>query len=59
MKKIIALLLALMMVFTLAACGGTPVEEPTENQTEAPTEGENQSAGVSTTLPSPIWLAAK
>lgn len=50
MKKIIALLLALMMVFTLAACGGTPVEEtqaPTENQTEAPTEGENQSAGVS------------
>ena len=50
MKKIIALLLALMMVFTLAACGGTAVEEtqaPTETQTEAPTEGQTEAVGVS------------
>ena len=50
MKKIIALLLALMMVLSLAACGGSPIEEtqaPTENQTEAPTEGQTEAVGVS------------
>ena len=42
MKKIIALLLALVMVFALAACGGdkAPAEEaPAEAPAEAPEEG--------------------
>lgn len=52
MKKILALILSLAMVFTLAACGGTntdpstepsestaePTEAPTTESTEAPTE---------------------
>lgn len=36
MKKLIALLLAMLLVFSFAACGGN--EEPTEPATEAPTE---------------------
>ncbi len=36
MKKFLALLLALIMVMSLAACGG-PVEDPTEEPTNAPT----------------------
>ena len=54
MKKIIALLLALMMVFTLASCGAPAVEEtqaPTDAQTEAPTEapteGQTEPVGIS------------
>ena len=42
MKKVLAVLLALVMVFVFAACGGkaeTPsLEEPVTLQTEAPTE---------------------
>ena len=37
MKKIIAFLLALTMVFTLAACGNTP-SEPTQAPTQSPTQ---------------------
>ena len=40
MKKLIALLLAMVMVFGLTACGGNtaePTEAPTEAATEAPT----------------------
>ena len=41
MKKLICLLLALAMVFSLVACGNKPVEEPaTEPATETPTENE-------------------
>lgn len=39
MKKILALLLALVMVLSLAACASTPAEKPAENPTENP--GEN------------------
>ena len=40
MKKILALILALCMVFALAACGGekAPAEEPAETPAEAPAE---------------------
>ena len=40
MKKAIALLLVLTMVFALAACGKTeaPAETPAENPAEAPAE---------------------
>ena len=50
MKKIIAMLLALVMVLSLAACGGAPAEEP--KATEAPaveggeTPAENPLAGT-------------
>ena len=52
MKKIIALLLALVMVLGLAACGETPApvetQAPTEGGNETPTEGstENPLAGT-------------
>jgi len=40
MKKLIALLLALVMVFGMVACGGAPetkeTEAPAANETEAP-----------------------
>lgn len=39
MKKFLALLLALIMVMSLAACGGTT--EPTKEPTNAPTQGNN------------------
>ena len=46
MKKIIALLLALVMVLGLAACGETPApvetQAPTEGGNETPTEGSNE-----------------
>ena len=38
MKKIIALLLAAMMIFTLCACGAKPAEEPKADAAEAPAE---------------------
>ena len=37
MKKIVALLLALVMVFALAACGGSSSAQPAEEKTEAAT----------------------
>ncbi len=50
MKKILALLLALAMVLSLAACGGTeakPTEAPAANPTEAPAaEGETEAPAV-------------
>ena len=63
MKKLIALLLALAMVFSLAACGGdstdptkeptqaptqAPTNEPTQEPTQAPTEGSDKGEGVMT-----------
>ena len=50
MKRILALMLALMLVLGLCACGGAPVEEPdagTEaapEQTEAATEEQTEAA---------------
>lgn len=38
MKKILSLLLALVMLFALAACGGSPAAEPTEAPAEEPAE---------------------
>ena len=39
MKKILAMLLALTMVFSLCACGGNPPEEPKEEKVpEEPVE---------------------
>ena len=35
MKKIIALILALLMVLSLAACGGKKQETPAANETQA------------------------
>ena len=61
MKKFLALLLALIMVVSLAACGGTPdptdptkgndptnapTQKPTEAPTNAPTEAQNPLAGT-------------
>ena len=43
MKKFIALLMAVMMILTLAACGSEkPAEQPTEAPTQAPTEAPTQ-----------------
>ena len=38
MKKIIALLLALVMVFALCACGSQPANNPPAEETKAPAE---------------------
>ena len=49
MKKIISLLLALMLVFSLAACGTSDTPEtqaPTQGQTEPQTEPATEPAGV-------------
>ena len=40
MKKLIALLLALVMVIGLVACGNTPAETPEEPETTAGTEAQ-------------------
>ena len=54
MKKILALLLALTMVFALCACGATETEEPAEETTEvAETEETTEAAG------SVYWLNFK
>ena len=46
MKKIIALLLALVMVIGLVACGGTTEPTPTTGNTPAPEAGDNAEAEV-------------
>ena len=50
MKKIIAMLLALVMILSLAACGGPSAEEPEETkapaENQAPAEDENLLAGT-------------
>ena len=49
MKKIIAMLLALVMILSLAACGGAPAETPTEpvaTQPQGETPAENPLAGT-------------
>ena len=59
MKKIISLLLVLMMVFSLVACGAPAVEEtqaPTENQTEATTEEQTEAVVEETGVSYPITL---
>lgn len=51
-KKLLALLLSMVMVFSLAACGNTaePEQTPTETQPETPTDnGEQQTAPETTT----------
>ena len=45
MKKVLALILALVMVFALAACGGETEPTPTQNP---PTGTETQNPGTST-----------
>ena len=47
MKKLIALLLAVVMVFALAACGAQPAAEqkPAEQSAEAPTEAPAENPG--------------
>ena len=52
MKKLFALLLAMLMVFSFAACGNTedPTEPPTEAPTEAPTEPVEQVHSMSIIL---------
>ena len=61
MKKIIAMLLALVMVLSLAACGGAPTDETQAQATEAggtpdatAAEGENSLAG---TYDIKVWCA--
>ena len=61
MKKIIALLLAVMMVISMAACGNSaPAADPTEGAgaVETPTEGA-QSAGnqLAGTYDIKVWVA--
>ena len=63
MKKLLALLLALAMLLSLAACGGTekptePTDEPTEKPTQdvAPTDPTTESPAANTkTLETPLW----
>lgn len=51
MKKILALLLAMAMVFALCACGGTPAEKPAEDQpadapADAPASGDKVTVNI-------------
>lgn len=65
MKKIIAMLLAAIMVFTLCACGGsapkeTPAEAPVENKEAAPADAAAEPvtirvAGLNQQLSLPLW----
>ena len=50
MKKLLALLLALTMVFALAACGGQPAPAPAESQAPADNAGPAPAEGVTITL---------
>ncbi len=59
MKKIIAMLLALVMILSLAACGGAPAENPTEpvaTQPQGETPAENPLAG---TYDITMWVSEK
>ena len=60
MKKIIAMLLALVMILSLAACGGAPAETPTEPNVETQPQGgevaENPLAG---TYDITMWVSEK
>ena len=51
MKKLAALLLALVMVLALAACAGTPAEKPTD--TKAPATEKNADTTAPATEPAP------
>lgn len=58
MKKLIALVLSLILVLSLAACGGnraTPTEAPTQAPTEAPTEAPAAYTGTLTELVTAIY----
>ena len=46
MKKILSLLLALLVIFSLAACGNTPAEDPQDEQVEDPSENITPAAPV-------------
>lgn len=62
MKKLLALLLTLTMIFTLAACGTEKTEAPAKETTptEAPTaEGTEVSADTSLTAPVQLTFAAQ
>ena len=50
MKKFIALLLALTMVFALCACGEKTDEEPAEKPADAPAEAPAEAPGEDTTI---------
>ena len=59
MKKTLALLLALVMVFSLCACGGKPAQQPAgdkpaENPADQPAANENPLAG---TFDITVWVA--
>ena len=58
MKKILAMLLALMMVLSLAACGAkAPAEEPEAPAADAPeTEAPAEEAGESYTIATVVKL---
>ena len=59
MKKIISLLLVLMLVFSLAACGAPATEEtqaPTEANTEAATEGQTEAVVEDTGVSYPVTV---
>ncbi len=58
MKKLLALLLALCMVASLCACGGTKTEEtPAEPETEAPVETEAEPSNITVQIgPNPETL---
>lgn len=47
MKKIVSLLLALAMLFSLAACGGNSGDQPTESQTASPSQSNEPSESPS------------
>ena len=53
MKKIISLLLVMLMVFSLAACG-TSGQNETEPQTEGQTEGQTETVTDGVTEPAGV-----
>ena len=45
MKKILALILAALMLFSLVACAAKPAEEPSQTQDETPAAQPAESTG--------------
>ena len=60
MKKIIAMLLALVMILSLAACGGAPAETPTEPNVETQPQGETPAENpLAGTYDITMWVSEK
>ena len=60
MKKIIAMLLALVMILSLAACGGAPAETPTEPKNETQPQGETPAENpLAGTYDITMWVSEK